>query len=71
MYPPGQDQPAGNVGVGHYIEHKLLPGYLMRVKAVSQCEVDSSRPKPHNRYNITDPEGNDDWLCGYDVRKVG
>jgi hypothetical protein len=29
-----------------------------------------SREEKHLAYKITDPEGNEDWLCGYDVIQV-
>jgi hypothetical protein len=44
-----------------------MPGFVMEIKAVGTCETDSARPEPHARYLITDPDGNDDWLCAFDV----
>ena len=57
--------------VGDKIEHELMPGFTMTVQDVGTCEVDSVRHEPHKWYQITDPEGNTDWLCGYDVKRVG
>lgn len=53
---------------GDRIEHKLMPGFVMTVRGVRGCEQDATRPEPHSRYLITDPAGNDDWLCAYDVK---
>jgi hypothetical protein len=52
---------------GDTIEHDLMSGFPMKVKDVRDCETDSARPDPHKSFNVTDPEGNDDWLCAYDV----
>jgi hypothetical protein len=57
--------------VGDKIEHRLMPGFTMTVLAWLECETDGSRPEPHGKYCITDPEGNEDWLCGYDVQRPG
>lgn len=54
-------------GLGDVIEHDLVPGFRMTVRGVSPCEHDATRPEPHNSFNVTDPAGNDDWLCAYDV----
>ena len=35
------------------------------------CETDSGRPDPHLAYKISDPDGNEDWLCAHDVQKPG
>jgi hypothetical protein len=56
---------------GDVIEHRLMPGFTMTVLDARDCETDSARPEPHLSYNVTDPEGNDDWLCAYDVQKPG
>jgi len=55
---------------GDEIEHNLMPGFVMRVQAAAGCEIDGARPEPHQQYKITDPEGNEDWLCAYDVRRA-
>ncbi len=34
------------------------------------CETDSARPETHDQYKVIDPEGNEDWLCAYDVTVV-
>jgi len=47
-----------------------MPGFVMTVQAVEPCETSGERSAPHNSYKITDPEGNEDWVCGWDVRKV-
>jgi hypothetical protein len=54
---------------GDVIEHKLMPGFTMTVEDARDCETDSNRPEPHLAYKITDPEGNEDWLCAYDVQR--
>ena len=56
---------------GDRIEHEFVPGFLMLVEDVKPCETDSTRNEPHLQYQVTDPDGNKDWLCGYDVRKAG
>jgi hypothetical protein len=55
---------------GDTIEHELMPGFAMRVQDTRECETDAARPEPHSAYKITDPDGNEDWLCAYDVLKV-
>jgi hypothetical protein len=62
--------PARNIGPGSKIEHDLMPGFVMEVEAVKPCETDSARPEQHDQYQVTDPEGSTDWLCGYDVSPV-
>lgn len=57
--------------IGDRIEHELVPGFTMTVEATEPCETDSTRSEPHQMYQVTDIEGNTDWLCSYDVRKVG
>lgn len=59
--------PAKGLSLGDKIEHDLMPGFVMEVKGVGACETDGTRPKPHVKYLIKDPEGDDDWLCAYDV----
>jgi len=54
--------------VGGRIEHTLMPGFVMTVQDVRRCETDSGRPELHDAYKVTDPDGNEDWLCAYDVR---
>jgi hypothetical protein len=62
--------PARGVRTGDRIEHDLLPGFVMKVRGFKSCETDGARPEAHDQYLITDPEGSDDWLCGYDVHLV-
>jgi hypothetical protein len=57
--------------IGDRIEHELMPGFVMAVEESEPCETDCARPGLHRQYLITDPEGNRDWLCAYDVTKVG
>lgn len=57
--------------IGDRIEHELVPGFTMLVEESEPCETDCARPELHRQYQVTDPEGNTDWLCAYDVRKVG
>ena len=63
--------PAEGVRQGDKIEHDLMPGFVMKVQEVRPCETDGARPEPHESYKITDPEGNEDWLCAYDVHRAG
>ena len=56
--------------VGDIIEHELMPGFRMQVQAVADCDTDWNRSEPHLKYTITDPAGNQDDLCAYDVRKA-
>lgn len=56
---------------GDVIEHRLVPGLTMTVQDTRECETDFARPEPHLAYKITDPEGNEDWLCAHDVQKPG
>jgi hypothetical protein len=62
--------PARDITAGAKIEHDLMPGFVMPVREVKPCETDGARPEDHDQYLVTDPEGNDDWLCGYDVSPV-
>jgi hypothetical protein len=55
---------------GQKIEHNQLPGFVMDIEETAECETDLVRHEPHARYQITDPEGNKDWLCAYDVHEV-
>ena len=55
---------------GDRVEHDQMPGFVMTVQEVKDCETDGNRSQPHSQYKITDPEGNEDWLCAYDVSRV-
>lgn len=57
--------------VGDKIEHRLMPGFVMTVEGVEEGETDHARPEPHLHYQVTDPEGNTDWLCAHDVQRPG
>jgi len=70
MYPPGDDTPAEDISLGEKIEHKLMPGFTMEVNGIKGCETGPGRETPHMQYKITDPDGNADWLCAYDVRRA-
>jgi hypothetical protein len=61
-----------NIEPGAVIEHVLMPSFRMTVQAVASCEPDprAGRPGPHSQYKVTDPDGNEDWLCAYDVREA-
>ena len=59
------------LGIGDEIEHDLMPGFVMKIQGVGPCETDGARPEKHSTFKITDPEGEEDWLCGYDVHPVG
>jgi hypothetical protein len=56
---------------GDKIEHTLMPGFVMTVEEVEPGETDYARPEPHQHLQVTDPEGNTDWLCAYDVKRAG
>lgn len=56
---------------GDIIEHRLMPGYPMPVEDMRPCETDYNRPEPHLAYRVTDPDGNTDWLCAFDVQRPG
>jgi hypothetical protein len=56
---------------GDIIEHRLMPGYPMKVEDTCECEIDGNRPELHLAYKVTDPDGNTDWLCAHDVQKPG
>jgi hypothetical protein len=70
MYLPGDSQPLHDAAIGDRIEHKLVPGFPMAIQAIEPCETDGARSQPHSQYQVTDPEGNTDWLCAYNVRLV-
>jgi hypothetical protein len=55
---------------GAIIEHNLMPGFRMTVQAIRPCETDANRPVAHQAYQVTDPDGNEDWLCAADVHEV-
>ena len=57
----------GDLDVGDLIEHRLMPGFTMPVEDVDACETDANRREPHARYQVTDPDGQTDWLCSHDV----
>ena len=67
MYPPEDNLPL-DAAVGTRIEHKLMPGFVMEVQETRACETDGARPSLHKAYRVTDPAGNEDWLCAYDVQ---
>ncbi len=48
--------------------HGMFPP--MTVLEVKDCETDYARPVPHSQYKVIDPEGNEDWVCGYDAAKA-
>lgn len=56
--------------VGDKIEHEFVPGFVMTVEATKPCELGAAQVE-HQQYQITDPDEITDWLCAYDVRKVG
>jgi hypothetical protein len=56
---------------GDKIEHRLMPGFTMTVEDTRPCETDANRPEPHQALKVTDPEGNEDWLCANDAQKPG
>jgi hypothetical protein len=70
MYPPENSQPLHGASPGERIEHKLVPGFPMEVLDTARCETGPGREEVHDQYKITDPDGNIDWLCAYDVRRA-
>ena len=64
-------QPVEGFEVGKTVEHRLMPGFRMVVQDGKPCETDAAHPVPHPAYLVTDPEGEDDWVCHYDVQKPG
>ena len=72
MYPPDDSQPLHGAKPGDQIEHKLMPGFVMEVQDTARCTTDpgAARGEVHDQYKITDPDGNTDWLCAYDVRRA-
>ena len=50
------------------IEHKYAPGFVMEVLDQRPCESDGG--EEHVAYNVIDPEGANDWVCGRDVTIV-
>ena len=55
--------------VGDRIDFIPAQGMLppMEVLEAKDCETDYARPEPHAQYRVIDPEGNEDWICGYDA----
>lgn len=63
---PWQDAPpVDEYRAGDRIECTLLPGFVMTVQAVDTCETPECVS-----LRITDPAGEQDWLCSRDVRQV-
>ncbi len=63
-------EPLKDIKCGDKIEHDLMPGFAMKVQAMRPCKTDGVRVQVHEAYEITDPEGNTDWLCAYDVHRA-
>lgn len=62
---------AVELAVGDPVEHRLMPGRVMTVLNVRDCEQDPGQP-PHKAYEVTGPDGRNDWLCGLiDAQKPG
>jgi hypothetical protein len=70
MYPPEDNASLHGAAPGDRIEHKMLPGLILAVQEVKDCELDGARPEPHSQYRVLGPDGNTDWLCAYDCRAV-
>jgi hypothetical protein len=70
FYPKGGNEPLHMVLLGDRIEHKLMPGFVMTVRDIEPCQASPGRDEPHSQFQITDPDGNTDWLCAYDVRRA-
>ncbi len=56
-----------SIAVGDRIAHNLVPDFVMEVLEAQPCEQGTGA---HSSYRIIDPEGQEDWLCEYDVHKV-
>jgi len=56
---------------GDIIEHRLMPGFTMTVLETRDCKAEAPFRDPHLAYRVTDPGGNDVWLCGHEVQKPG
>ena len=41
----------------------------MTILEAKPCETDYARPLAHLQYKVIDPEGNEDWICGYDAER--
>jgi len=67
----GLDNPA-EVQVGDRVTHFAMPGFPMAVQAVRPCEPGAAPPRDmaHNAYEVLDPEGNPDWVCGWDLERA-
>jgi hypothetical protein len=72
MYPPEDNAPLRDAAPGDRIEHKMLPGFAVTVQEVRPCEggITTDQDGPHSEYLVINPEGDPEWLCGRDVRKV-
>lgn len=57
--------------IGDVLDHRDIPGFRMIVRAVLPCEQHDQADVPHNQYGVRDPEGQPDWICGYDVKRAG
>ena len=55
--------------VGDRITFLPAQGMLppMTILDAKPCETDYARPLAHQQYKVIDPEGNEDWICGYDA----
>lgn len=62
----GLDRPAVALP-GDRVTHFALPAMKMTVLAVKPCEETEPRSGPHQQYGLRDPEGQPDWVCGWDL----
>ena len=57
---------------GGRVVHDHLPGYVMEVLNKKPCETDPVlHPVEHSQYLVTDPAGDEKWVCGYELHRVG
>jgi hypothetical protein len=63
-------EPARGITLGGKIAHDLEPGFVMTVEAVEPCDMGGALPEEHAQFQVTDPAGNTDWLCAYDVHRA-
>lgn len=64
----GLEVPA-DANVGDILIYALFPMEL-KVIDVKPCVTDDSvRSAPHKQYQVIDPDGVPDWVCGWDLYK--
>ena len=64
-------KPVEGFAIGDTVEHRLVPGYRMPVQDRKPCETDAIHPAEHPSYLVRDPQGEETWVCHYDVQTPG